>query len=487
MLSHSHHNTKFAKLHTLKTTYPQTIHRLFRSGAARAVVFSLAIALTFLSVSWQKTTEQVVSGQATVTCPTIQVPALTHGFTTSDLLPNGDHFLLPQPFTFSIPTAAPGLTLFNVSPATFGGTITDVGGFAGTNPQAFSFSTPGTRFTALSCTDSVWDASFVVASNGATVGDTVTIFAQGPDGNPSINVITLTVEANGVRVTSINTWVFLFLNNRLGNAGRLSVGDFIPFVAGAGSAGTRTGLLTLAYQMRNDSPLNACLQLGVSINRGNGTGSTTMLITDVIVKRMETAGDRARAQTGLISGLTGGYPTGLVCPVVCPVCPPPPVKCDTFCWRSADYWLLHLKRQPLPKGSVYISGINFNIPISTKNVDAINIALGYCSSDLFSPLTPQERFNREWVAAQLNQLWAACGGSPNYYNAQWTNLSCYGFSFAPVTLSNGFVLSPNSMVKDLFMQAYLAAVQNRFVDFQALANILALFNGNDPLNACNLP
>lgn len=485
MLSHSFNNKpKLAKLHTLNLF---TFRKLFRSGAARAVVFSLATALMLVAASWQPATEQVVSGQATITCPTIQVPALTHGFTTSGMLPNGDHFLLPQPFTFSIPSAAPGLTVFNVNPSTFGGTITDVGGFAGTNPQAFSFSTPGARFTALSCTDSVWDGSFVVASRGSTVGDTVTFFAQGPDGNPSINIITMTVEANGLRVTSINTWVFLFLNDRLGNVGRLSVGDFVPFVAGAGDAGTRTGLLTVAYQMRNDSPLNACLQLGVSINRSNGTGATSVLITDIIVKRMETAGDRARTQTGLISGLGGGYPTGLVCPVVCPFCPPPPVKCDTFCWRSADYWLLHMKRSPLPKGSVFISGVNFNIPISTRNVDAISIALGYCASDLYSPLTPQERFNREWVAAQLNELWAACGGSPNYYNALWTNLSCYGFNFAPVTLSNGFVLSPNSMVKDLFQQSFLASQQNRFVDFQALANVLALFNGNDPLNVCNLP
>jgi hypothetical protein len=486
MLSHTQFTkVKSAKLSILGAQFPSSLRKLLRSGLSRAVVFTLVTALAFTAVSWQKSAEQVVIGQATTTCQTIQVPAITHGFTTSDLLPDGDHFLLPQPFSFAIPSGATGLTVFDVNPTTFGGNIADVGGFAGTNPQGFSFSTPGARFTALACTESVWDFSFLIGSTGATVGDTLSFFAQGPSGAPSLNIATLVVEATGVRVTAINSFVSLFLGDRLGNRGRLSVGDFIPYVAGAGTAGARTGVFTLAYQMRPDSPFNACLQLGVSVNRSNGVGTTSVVITDVIVSRTEAPGDRARPGTGLIGGLGGGYPTGPPCQTICPQCPPPPVKCDTFCWRSADYWLLNLKR--LPPGKVYISGVNFNIAISTRNIDAIKIALGYCAADLYSPLSPQERFNREWVAAQLNELWAACGGSPNYYNAQWTNLSCYGFNFAPVTLSNGFVLSPNSMVKDLFQQAYLAAVQNRFVDFQALANLLALFNGNDPLNVCNLP
>lgn len=474
-----------AKPHFNMLRLTQLVRRSLRSGLGRAALFTLALATAFSLVSWRQSTQQVVIGQATTTCPTIQVPAVTHGFITAPNLPQGDHFLLPQPFSFTIPTSTPGVNIFNPSFASFGGSITDVGGFAGTNPQGFTFSTPNSRFTILSCTDSVWDFSFVVASRGANVGDTVTFFTQGPDGNPSINIITLTTETNGVRVTAINPFVFLFLGDRLGNRGRLAVGDFVPYIANAGDAGSRTGLFTLAYQMRSDSPLNACLQLGLSVNRSSGVGATSVLITDVIVKRMEATGDRTRTQAGLIEGLTGGYPTGLVCPVVCPQCPVPPVKCDTFCFRSADYWLLNLKK--LPNGVVYISGFNFGAAVSTRNTDAIRIALGYCGADLYGPLSPQERFNREWVAAQLNLLLAGGGGSPTYYNTQWTNLSCYGFSFAPVTLSNGVTLSPNSMIKDLYMQAFLAAQQNRQLDFAALANLFALFNGNDPLNVCNLP
>ncbi len=456
-------------------------------GFLRAFVFCAVSATALALFSWPQT--PVVSGQATTTCPTFTVPALTHGFDTTAQLPQGDHFLLPQPFAFTVPLNAPGLNIFQVNPSSFGGSVTGVGGFNGTAPQGFSYSTPNSRFTALSCTDSIWDFSFLIASTGATAGDTVTFFTQAPSGAPSFNLVTLTVEANGVRVTSLNSFVALYLNDRLAQGGRLSVGDFVSFVATAGSAGVRTGLFTLSYLMQAGSPLDACLQLGVSVNRGAGTGTVSVLVTDVIVRRNEVAGDRARTQLGLIAGLGGGYPTGLPCPIVCPQCPLPPVKCDTFCFRSADYWLLHMKliQTRMPSGKVWINGVNFNQAVSLKNIDAVKIALQWCGADLYGALGPQEQFNREWLTAQLNELWAACGGSPNYYNAQWSNLSCYGFSFAPVRLSNGVVLSGNSMVKDLFSQAYLASLENRAVDFLPLAQLFNLFNGNDPLNVCNTP
>ncbi|MBI1761347.1 MAG: HYR domain-containing protein [Acidobacteria bacterium] len=263
---------------------------------------------------------QTVCATTSAGCQTFAVPALTHGFTTNAQLPQGDHFLLPQPFSFTVPQSTPGLNIFQVNPANFGGSISGVGGFDGTAPQGVSYATPNGRFTALSCTDSIWDFSFVVASTGATVGDTVTFFTQGASGSPSFNIVTLTVEAGGVRVTALNALVTLNLNSRLATSGKLAVGDLIPSAAAAGSAGSRTGLLTLSYLMQAGSPLDACLQLGMSINRGAGAGAVALLVTDVIVRRNEVAGDRARTQTGLLGGLTGGYPTGLVCPLVCPPC-----------------------------------------------------------------------------------------------------------------------------------------------------------------------
>lgn len=459
----------------------RSFHKLAGSKLVRAFLLCGIVAAAFALMSWQTSNHNTVSGQATATCPQVSVPALTHGFVLSPpRLPDGDHFLLPQPFNFALPTVVAGTTIFNANPSAFGGNIDVVGGFAGTTPQGVSFSSPSSSFTMLSCTDSVWDFSFLVASSGATVGDTLRFFAQNASGTTTLNILTLTVEANGVRVTAINAFVFVFLNDRLGNVGRLAVGDFVPFVAAAGGAGSRTSLLTVAYQMRPDSPFNACLQLGLTINRASGQGATSVLITDVIVKRMEVAGDRARTDRGLIGGLTGGYPTGLVCDVICPLCPP--VKCDTICFRSADYWLLHLKAAP--GGLIFVSGQNFGQGISTNNLEALKFLLQGGASRIFGGLSLQGFFNQQFVTAQLNLLLSTGGGSPTFFNVQWANLSCYGLTFTPVTLSNGVVLSSNSMVKELFMQAYLAAVQNRSQDFLALANVFLLLNGTDPSNVC---
>lgn len=99
-------------------------------------------------------------------------------------------------------------------------------------------------------------------------------------------------------------------------------------------------------------------------------------------------------------------------------------------------------------------------------------------------LTPLQRLNQEFVAAQLSINSAGGAGSPVAYNVFWSMLSCYNITFAPVTLSNGFVLSPASMLNDLFEQAQLAIRQNRTADMDKLALVFDLLNGNDPLGRC---
>ena len=554
---------------------------------------------------------QTVCATSSAGCPTFAVPALTHGFNTTAQLPQGDHFLLMQPFSFTVPQSAPGLNVFQVNAANFGGTLTGVGGFDGTTSQAISYATPNSRFTALSCTDSVWDFSFVVASTGATVGDTLTFFTQGATGSPSFNIVTLTVEANGLRVTSLNALVTLNLNSRLSATGRLAVGDLIPFAAAAGSAGSRTGLLTVSYLMQAGTPLDACLQLGVSVNRGAGVGAVSLLVTDVVVRRNEVAGDRARSQSGLLGGLTGGYPTGLVCPVVCPpclvqgsgamvtypaptatnattvTCTPPsgssfplgvttvtctasnaagsascsftvtvrpqptitcpaditatsagasgttvtypaptatnattvtcapasgtnfpvgmttvtctatnecgtatcsfkvtvnqPLKCDTLCYRSPQWWLQNLDRAP--GGNLVIAGVNGNQSVNTSQRRTLELALR--GNPFGFALTPRQALNQEYVAAQLNVMNAGGNGSVVVANSMWSNLSCYGIAIPTTTLSNGAVINSNSMVKDLYMQITLAIQERREADFLPLARLLDLLNGNDPLGSCN--
>jgi hypothetical protein len=159
-----------------------------------------------------------------------------------------------------------------------------------------------------------------------------------------------------------------------------------------------------------------------------------------------------------------------------------PVKCDTICYRSPQWWLLNLDR--LPGGNVMLAGVNGNQSVSTSFKRTIQLALQ--GNVVFGiGLTPRQVFNQEYVAAQLNILRAGGGGSPVVANTMWANLSCYGIDFPATTLSNGFTLTPSSMVKELYMQITLAVQQNREADFLPLARILDLLNGNDPRGTCN--
>ncbi len=608
------------------------------STSTLRVAALLALILTLLSNygghEWSLLQTTRVTGQAVTTnCQSIQVPTVTHGFQKTDNLPSGDHFLLADPFTFGVTTPSPvggnipGLQTFTITPASFGGDVLSVGGLRGTNPTGVGYSTPGGRLTLLSCTDSIWDGSFFIASKGSTVGDVIRFFVQRPDGSGAFTLFSFTVEADGVRLTEINEHGALYQSSRLALEGRFFEGEFLPFVADAGAAGRRTNLLTFSFDMEPNSPLNECLQLGVSLTRGSGTGTISLLVTDVIVNRTETAGDASRTTPGLIGGLTTGYPTGRECQVYCAVCEPvmpsiacplpvttcvaagaisatvnypvplapgvtvactpasgssfplgtttvtctasnaggqsscnfavtvndapaltcpanittsatsangavvnftvptgsgrgttvtcdrasgstfpvgvttvtctatnscgtkscsftvsveQTIKCDTFCFRSASYW--ENRRGYWPRGSVFISGVNYNNGVSTRDTNNVWLAL---QGGTYGPLSPQERFNREYVAAQMNLLAASNTGSVSSINMLWSNLSCYGFSFSAVTLSNGAVLTPGAMMKDLFMQAHQAAQRNNAADFNALANLFRVFNGNDPMGTCN--
>jgi hypothetical protein len=140
-----------------------------------------------------------------------------------------------------------------------------------------------------------------------------------------------------------------------------------------------------------------------------------------------------------------------------------------FC--SPQYYLLNLNR--LPRGTVLIGGVNFNVPVSAANTTAIKLALQ-------GGAAPLQRLNEEFVAAQLSFNSAGGGGSPVAFSALRSRLSNYGLSFAPVTLSNNFLFTPNSTLNDLFEQARFAIRDQRTSDMLALADLFDLLNGNDP-------
>ncbi|HZS09744.1 MAG TPA: hypothetical protein VFD58_33265 [Blastocatellia bacterium] len=445
----------------------------------------------------------VVTGPGTPTCPQILIPALTHGFGNAA----DDLFLLQTPFSLLVtsPPAAggsvPGFNIFNVNAANFGGTPAQVSllpgfGAPGFGLTGFGFSTPNGKLTAISCIDNFWDIPFEIASSGTTVGDMITFFAQNPDGTGQFNLGVFTVEAGGVRVTSLNPNLLLFRNDILAHGGGVPVGTLIPFSNGAGTAGARTDLLLLAFAMTPTSPFNNCLEFGLTVMRGGGTGTISLVIPDIIVNRAELPGDRTRNATGVFLGQIGGFATGVFCPsVICPICPPnagsgggpvTPLKCQTICFGSPLFFRNSITRGTLPDGLILLPGVNFNNMVSVgANDDAIDLILRG-GSTFGVTLSPVQRFNQEFVAAQLSLL-RASGGPVVTVNILWTNLSCYGITFAPVTLSNGVVLTPDSMLKDLFMQAGIVARSSTATnsDRTALANIFDLLNGpGNRLTSC---
>jgi hypothetical protein len=119
----------------------------------------------------------------------------------------------------------------------------------------------------------------------------------------------------------------------------------------------------------------------------------------------------------------------------------------------------------MPGKAVLIGGVNFNAP--TSDPQAIRFALKGNALG-FGTLSPLQRLNQQFVAAQLSRELAGGSGSPVAYNALWSPLSCYGFKFTSVTLSNGFTFTPTSMLKDLFQQTELALSERRIVDMPVL-------------------
>src|SRR5262249_22522025 len=131
----------------------------------------------------------------------------------------------------------------------------------------------------------------------------------------------------------------------------------------------------------------------------------------------------------------------------------------------------------LPDGVIIIPGFNFNNPVNVRsNTDAIDRILR--GGSIFGgSQNPIQRFNQEFVAAQISLL-PGSKGSVDTANILRAALSCYGISFTPVILSNGGVLSPDSTVDDLFKQAVIAASSSAATDSDraAIANIFSLLD-----------
>ncbi|NOT60152.1 MAG: hypothetical protein HOP19_07990, partial [Acidobacteria bacterium] len=62
------------------------------------------------------------------------------------------------------------------------------------------------------------------------------------------------------------------------------------------------------------------------------------------------------------------------------------------------------------------------------------------------------------------------------FNTYWSPVRCSGVIFTPVTLSNGYTLTPDTLLNDLVLQTMATIRENRTVDMQALADIFIILN-----------
>ncbi|MDX2034801.1 MAG: SdrD B-like domain-containing protein [Blastocatellia bacterium] len=509
--------------------------------------------------------------------PSFAVTAVVEGTTGIYGPPNGtDLFLLPTPVVFNVKSPAPaGTSIFPVNNATFG----PLPLLEGTRAQGLTLSTPNATVRAESCTDSFWDIVFHVASMGATDGDMVTLSLQNPNGSGSRVIAMLTLRNGGAELTQLHKDVTLLWSSQ-----PRALGSFFPFYLPAGAAGSRSPELALVVSQSPTTTLNGCFQLVSEIKRASGAGKTSVVISQLQVKRMATPDDPAVSNgTSLITNTLGWYPTGKVCDFICGPCQQPPTppgslsgtvfcdnnddgvqqagepglagvtitlsgaanrttttgsngayvfdnlqpgtyritetqpaaetdgretlgslggvvsndmfsnidlaanqsgvgynfgeicspgmpkKCDTICWRPTQYFITFIRN--LPGGTVLIPGVNANNPIGIQqNLNTIRTALQGGSA-------PSQKLSKEYVTAQLSLAGAGGQGSPVVFNTYWSMLRCSGVDFAPVTLSNGVVLSPDSLLNDLVDQTVFAIKGNGSADYEKLASIWALLNG----------
>jgi hypothetical protein len=416
------------------------------------------------------------------------VPAVTHGLERTESLPDGDVFLLPKPMTMAISAPSDSVQVFPVNVDNFGGDSETIGALPGVQAKGLSFSGRNGKVTAMTCAESIWDGNILIASGGSSEGDTVRLFMQYPDGATGPELALFTVRGRGIYVSELHPHLMMYVNNRFANGPMWQRGTYIPFSAAAGASGDRTDLLTISWPMHHFSELQGCFRVGIEIARGNGQGSTTVVVTDIVVNRNATPGDENNPGTGLLRRMTGGYPTGIPCKSECPFpedrVPDPPTPnpgqptgdtCNAICYRSPMYFRLNIDKLPL--GTVIVGGMNFNRPISTTDKRAMHFALrgGY---------SPLQQLNQEFVAAQLNLLNAGGESSPRGVYALEGRLKCYGLNFDPITLNSGFVITPDTQLKALYQHCRECINLNLVQDMPGLTRVLDMLNGNNPLNGC---
>jgi len=96
---------------------------------------------------------------------------------------------------------------------------------------------------------------------------------------------------------------------------------------------------------------------------------------------------------------------------------------------------------------------------------------------------PLQQLNQQYVAWQFNFL--RSGNNANA--AKGSNAQCYGLEFPPFTLTNLETISVVTPLGTIEAQVRLAIQQGRVDDYIPLADVMRLFNGNNPFDTCFKP
>ncbi len=230
---------------------------------------------------------------------------------------SGDSFLLKTPTTFTLVNSSGEVSFFPTNYINFGwNEVPTAIAAAGQSALGLQVSGSGSSATALSCRDHFWDINFMLAGLGATAGDKIRLVMQQDDaGKGAFSLATFTVNAdgNGVTLTQLEPTATLFANGHIAQ----NVGAILPYSLNAGAAGKHTAQITIALSMKKTAPTIGCQFLGIEVQRGSGSGTSTVVINTLVVVR---DGATTATGTGIFSGQTGSYPTKPECDGACPSC-----------------------------------------------------------------------------------------------------------------------------------------------------------------------
>lgn len=274
-----------------------------------AISACLLVAGVMSVLSWQRPLPGVCAADSLQ----LDVPAFVHGFATAPGLPDGDLFLLPKPLQLMVTQEPASTQSFAVSAESFGDAPETLGALPGVPANGFSLATPGETARALVSAESIREGNLLLAATAGATGDTVRVFAQYGDGMGGQDLLRFTAEDEGYRLSDLHPHLKLFVDNRFALGPDTKKGALLPFVDEAGPRGKHTGLLTFALPLDSESPLQGCFQLGIEIKRAQGAGTSSVVVSDIVVNRSKVADDENNPGEGLLGKLTGGYPSGSPC------------------------------------------------------------------------------------------------------------------------------------------------------------------------------